>query len=79
MAVSGVARPQGGRPVDVFYPFEHPTLYPYGNHHPPTHIKNKTQSSRKREKVWTFEQASEKWGKDYDNIRNQKMVCFFCP
>jgi hypothetical protein len=26
-AISGVARPQGGQPVAVFYPFGHPTLY----------------------------------------------------
>jgi hypothetical protein len=27
--VLGVARPQGGRHADVFYPFRHPTLYAY--------------------------------------------------
>jgi hypothetical protein len=29
LAISGVARSQGGRPVDVFYPFGHPALYAY--------------------------------------------------
>jgi hypothetical protein len=30
MAVSGVARPQSGWPVAVFYPFVNPTPYAYG-------------------------------------------------
>jgi hypothetical protein len=29
-AVSGVARPQDGRPATVFYPLGHPTPYAYG-------------------------------------------------
>jgi hypothetical protein len=29
MAVSEMTRPQGGRPVAVFYHFRHPTLYTY--------------------------------------------------
>jgi hypothetical protein len=29
-AVSGVAHPQGGLPVAVFYPFGHPIPYAYG-------------------------------------------------
>jgi hypothetical protein len=33
-AVSGVARPQGGRPAAVFYPFGHPT--PYASRFRPT-------------------------------------------
>jgi hypothetical protein len=31
MAISGVARTQGGHPVAVYYPFGHPTLYAYDN------------------------------------------------
>jgi hypothetical protein len=31
-AVSGVARPQDGRPAAVFYPFGHPTPYAHAFH-----------------------------------------------